>query len=129
MNTRQMASEYRMAKWAQILQDRKESGESVNAYCKSRGISRDSYFYWQRKLREAVGGKMAQAQASTAQQGLVPAGFTQVQLRTGQWENLDAGRNQRGGLVAEAAGIRLSADCAYPAEKLAYLLRELVSLC
>ena len=54
MSTRKITLEYRMAQWAQVLQDRKESGESIRKYCKARGISTDRYFYWQRKLRGAV---------------------------------------------------------------------------
>jgi len=52
MNTMKIAAEYRMAKWAQIIQDRKNSGESIISYCKNHGLSKDSYFYYQKKLRE-----------------------------------------------------------------------------
>ncbi|MCL2578162.1 MAG: IS66 family insertion sequence element accessory protein TnpB [Defluviitaleaceae bacterium] len=52
MNTREIASEYRKAQWTQIIQERVASGESISKYCDSRGIRRNRYFYWQRKLRE-----------------------------------------------------------------------------
>ena len=54
MDTREIATEYRMSQWAQILRERKESGLSVRAYCKTAGIHENKYFYWQKKLREAA---------------------------------------------------------------------------
>jgi hypothetical protein len=54
MNTRQVASEYRLAYWAKIMNDRKKSGLSVKAFCESAGYRESSYFYWQKKLRETT---------------------------------------------------------------------------
>ena len=54
MNTRDIATEYRLGHWAQIMQDRKESGLNITAYCKTKKIHPNTYFYWQKKLREAA---------------------------------------------------------------------------
>ena len=54
MDTRLIASEYRMQSWAGIIKDCKESGLSIRTYCKNAGIHENTYFYWQKKLREAV---------------------------------------------------------------------------
>ena len=52
MNTRAIATEYRLVQWGQAMQERIASGESIKEFCQGRGISRNTYFYWQRKLRE-----------------------------------------------------------------------------
>lgn len=54
VNMREIAEEYRLSHWAQIMQERKASGMSIKAYCESVGIHFNRYFYWQRKLREAA---------------------------------------------------------------------------
>jgi len=55
MNTREIAAEYRLTHWAQIMKDRVASGMNIKEYCKASGLNENVYFYWQRKLREAAG--------------------------------------------------------------------------
>ena len=45
MTTREIAAEYRLAQWAQALQARVTSGESIKDFCQSKGVSRNTYFY------------------------------------------------------------------------------------
>lgn len=54
INTREIAEEYRMSHWAQVMKERNASGMSIRAYCKSIGLHENVYYYWQRKLREAA---------------------------------------------------------------------------
>jgi putative transposase len=54
INTRQIAAEYRLEHWAGIVRERSESGLTVKAFCESAGLHPNSYFYWQRKLRESA---------------------------------------------------------------------------
>ena len=51
MNARKVVTEYRLAKWQEILKAKPESGLSVEAYCRSIGVSSFQYYYWQKKLR------------------------------------------------------------------------------
>ncbi len=51
VNTREIAEEYRLSHWAQVMRERQESGQSIKTYCGQIGISANTYFYWQRKLR------------------------------------------------------------------------------
>lgn len=74
MNTREIAAEFRLGHWAQIMQDRADSGQSIRAYCKEKGIGTNVYHYWQRKLREAA----AQQMAVMEPQALVPSGWAAV---------------------------------------------------
>ena len=77
MGTREVAAEYRLAKWAQVIQTRVQSGESIKDFCASAGISRNTYFYWQRKLREGVCAKLTE-KGTESKKSLVPSGWTQL---------------------------------------------------
>jgi len=79
METKEMTMEIRLAQWAQVMQDRVSNGQNIAAYCAQRGIGRHSYFYWQRKLREAAVQQMAEAsEVEKGQQALVPRGWAQA---------------------------------------------------
>ena len=54
MDTRMLTNQVRMAKWSEIIKDRCESGLTIKEYCAERGISRDAYFYWLKKIRESA---------------------------------------------------------------------------
>jgi putative transposase len=54
INTREIAAEYRLEHWAGVIRERSESGLTIKAFCESAGLHPNSYFYWQRKLREAA---------------------------------------------------------------------------
>ncbi|WP_041272552.1 IS66 family insertion sequence element accessory protein TnpA [Desulfitobacterium hafniense] len=75
MDTQKVASEYRLSKWAQVIQTRLDSGQSIQDFCQSAGISRNSYFYWQRKLREVACTELLKTQEP---QTLAPGGWVQL---------------------------------------------------
>ena len=54
LTTRAATREIRLLQWQEIFHDRKESGLTVKDYCQSHGITKDSYYYWQKVAREAV---------------------------------------------------------------------------
>lgn len=78
MNTRDIAAEYRLSHWAQVVQDRSQKGLSIRAYCAEAGIHENTYFYWQHKLREATGAQAAVLPAANAP---VPKGWTALSIR------------------------------------------------
>jgi transposase-like protein len=43
-----------MQQWAAIIEDRIASGLKINEYCEKNQLSRNSYFYWLRKIREEM---------------------------------------------------------------------------
>ena len=75
MNTRKVAAEYRLTKWAGIIQERKNSGKSIKDFCLDTGISMHSYFYYQKKLRMVACEELVKGN-ETAE--LVPAGWIQL---------------------------------------------------
>ena len=54
VNTREIAVEYRLAHWAQVMRERQESGLSIKQFCMNAGYHENVYYYWQRRLREAA---------------------------------------------------------------------------
>ena len=54
MNTQKVTQKYRMSQWIQIIQKRHDSGQNVKDFCEEMGIKKNSYYYWQRKVREAA---------------------------------------------------------------------------
>jgi len=53
-NTKLATKTLRMQYWAEIIQDRIASGRNVIQYCQEHGISRNAYFYWLKKLKNAA---------------------------------------------------------------------------
>lgn len=52
------------------------SGQTVNAFCEEKGISRATYYYRQKKVREAACTELVRAQ--NREDGPVPSGWMQL---------------------------------------------------
>ncbi len=76
INTREIAEEYRLSHWAQVMRERSQSGLSIKAFCQQTGMCANTYFYWQRKLREAACSLNQEPTAGNEENGLVPKGWT-----------------------------------------------------
>ena len=59
MDMRKVAREVRLTKWAEMIQEQKSSGQSIQGWCSTKGVDKQRYYYWQRRLREAVCEKLA----------------------------------------------------------------------
>ena len=46
--------ELRLAQWAGIIKEQKQSGLTVKTWCSQNGITKDAYYYWQQKLRKEI---------------------------------------------------------------------------
>ena len=54
MDTQSLTEEYRLSEWSRMVRERNESGLSIKAYCASIGLPENTYFYRQRKVKEAA---------------------------------------------------------------------------
>lgn len=127
MDTRKIATEYRMSHWSQVMRERRESGLSIKAFCKEAGFHENVYYYWRRKLREAACEQMPDLQAETGQTDLAVSGFTEVHLA--EVPPHPALPETPGHLRIEVGGMLITAESGYPPSMLAALLRELRDLC
>jgi putative transposase len=119
LDARKIASEYRLAKWAQRIQKRQESGQSIKEFCASEGISKNTYFYWLRKLRQSALEEYDVKEAELKTE-LVPIGWTKLKA-------LETSRKQTE-ITIEAGGYRVLATADTDAELLAKILRMLKTL-
>lgn len=116
-----------MSQWAEVLREQKRSGLSIKRFCESQGINRQSYFYWQKKLRAAACEEMSRQEA---QRSAIPEGWTlckaETAISTLSTEGKSVAPDQ---LTVEVKGVQITVGSEYPTEKLAQLLRELMVGC
>ena len=127
VDTREIASEYRLSHWAQVMQARAESGLSIKAYCKQLGICGNTYFYWQRRVRAAAAAELGLRVSDETQPPPVCFRAVSVAERSSHPVATEAGAP--GQLHIDVGGIRLMVDSTYPVERLAELLRSLNRPC
>jgi hypothetical protein len=96
---------------------------SVRAFCENKGIHENSYYYWQKKLREAACDKMAEINGEAA--NLAQPVFAQVRLPERNVLSPTTAITQDQ-ICIEAIGVRLTAGGEYPVEKLTELLRAVM---
>ncbi len=65
MGAREATRAYRMQRWVGIISQCRNSGETVKAWCESQGVNIKTYYYWQRKVREAAGEALPVCRQST----------------------------------------------------------------
>jgi len=124
MNTRAIATEYRLMQWTKLLQERAANSESIQAFCRRNGISKNTYFYWQRKLRETTCERLAEMQ--TEPTGITVPSFTEVRLAE---PPILTESNQQPQIRVEIGDCKITADSGYPTKTLVALLREIKKPC
>lgn len=122
MTTKAMTYQYRLAQWSDLVKERVDLGLSIRAYCAMKGFAENTFFYWQRRVREAARPQLEAGQAS-----LPVPGFVEVALAPAP--EAPVTQAQAGQLQVQINGIHLSVDSSYPSEKLAALLQALGRPC
>jgi len=122
MNTREIAAEYRLTHWAQIMQERMTSGKSIKEFCKSAGFHENVYYYWQRRLREAaVNQEIMAIPAIEAPKVVSPEGWAELRLTESP--------TGAATLPIEIGRCRILADMTTDPDLLAKVCKVLLSLC
>jgi len=121
MDTREIAKEYRLGHWAQAIQERVAVKESIKDFCQRTGISRNTYFYWQRKLREEACRKLLPATLSESEKPAVPKGWAVCEL--------EKATPKDGSVSIEIGKCRVTANADASPEFLEKICRMLTSLC
>lgn len=121
ITSREVAAQYRLGQWSQAMLERTQNGESIDEFCNRLGISRNKFFYWQRKLRDATCEQLVVKQVGGVQS------FTEIKLA--EDKTVASSSVEPGSLRIEVGGVKLTADSSYPTEKLAVLLRSIVEPC
>jgi transposase-like protein len=123
VNTREIASAYRLTHWTQVMRERQESGQSIKAYCRQVGIGVNTYHYWQRKLRIAACEALtAREEVETTRQSVVPTGWAVCSQKE---EDVAVSKT----IVIEIGKCRVEATMDTDPELLMKVCRMLASLC
>lgn len=85
MNTKLATTQIRLTEWAAIIKDCKASGLKVDEYCQQHNLSRDAYYYWLRKVKEAALQQAGFVELPAPKNETVPATdfTTQLIIKTG----------------------------------------------
>jgi hypothetical protein len=118
VNTNEIAAEYRLSHWAQIMKERQDSGLTIRDYCKREGCHENRYFYWQRKLRQAVCTKFIPAVATESANNQ-PPGWATLHLQNTPTTSE---------ITIEVGGCRIAVSHNTDTVLLAKICRALISL-
>lgn len=87
--------------WAQLIAERGACGEPVRAFCGRHGVKENSFYRWQRRLREDTSVRFAEVNTQRAPVGLSDPALELVLLN---------GERLRIGRGVDAATLRLTLD-------------------
>ena len=153
MDMRTVTKQVRLTYWANIMRKRSESKKTVKRWCLEQGIHEKTYFYWQRKLREAVIEDFEETQKQVnkgtpltiEESKITTPQFIEI-INEGEFDPKDStaiaitdsfmDRTTDNGfskrtpdeqqLQIKIGGIEITAGSTYPTDALASLIKELV---
>nr|WP_245532788.1 transposase [Acetivibrio clariflavus] len=70
-----VTTEQQLSKWAELIQTRLESGQSIKEFCRTNGVSKATYYYWQKKVNEVKCTVVEEVKESKTD---VPRGWLQL---------------------------------------------------
>ena len=121
MKSREITNRYRLSEWARVIQERNETGEKLNEFLLRKGIGKDKYYYWLRKLRVAAGEQIVEVPAKQ-QTAIAMRGFTEIKITEPAEMTKTIGSSY---ICIENGSCKITAGTGYPVETLVVLLREL----
>jgi len=89
----------------------------------------NTYYYWQKRLREAACEQLMTAQTNSTHKELARPEFTEVRFLDSVPQIINTEAIFQGNLSIEVSGMKITTDSTYPVDQLSYLLRELVKQC
>jgi putative transposase len=75
-DTQKIVTQLRLSGWSEAVKERLASGQTVSAFCEEKGISQTTYYYRQKKVREAACTELMRAQ--NRKDRAVPSGWVQL---------------------------------------------------
>jgi hypothetical protein len=75
-------------KWRELVLEQSQSGQSVAAFCKERGLRAWQFYEWKKRLRESEAVKFVEVQIAVPSERVQPSGARssaiEVRLREGR---------------------------------------------
>lgn len=75
-DTQKIVTQLRLSGWSEAAKERLASGQTVSAFCEEKGISQTTYYYRQKKVREAACTELMRAR--NREDRAVPSGWVQL---------------------------------------------------
>jgi len=119
MNTQKVAMEYRMKSWREAMAERVAGKESIKEFCIRKGISRNAYFYWQRKIRAQL---IEEVEPMKRSRMPVPTGWREV-------EELEGEQGSKSEVTIEVGKMRIRANESTATELLRKVIKVMVEIC
>ncbi|MVB10499.1 hypothetical protein CAFE_11890 [Caprobacter fermentans] len=119
MDAQKIVTQFRLSGWGEAVKKRIASGQTVSAFCEGKGISKATYYYRQKKVREAACTELLEKQSCKA--GLVPNGWTQL-------EEPKLAAAAESALTIDISGCHIKVTASTDSELLAKVCRILRSL-
>jgi hypothetical protein len=142
MTAREAKRQYRLKEWANMIEDRGQSGLTIRAWCSQNEISIRSYYYWLKQVREYAAMSMTSENGKSNQlseqncevmainssgQLPVPRGWTMCSGKTDTDRDLSVVSAKV--LAIEIGKCRVIANMEIDSGLLAKVCKVLVSLC
>ena len=118
MTSKEAAYQYRLAQWSELAKERGELGMSIRAFCVYKGFAENTYFYWQRRLRNVAVEAIMRPEVGT--QSLIPQGWTALVESKSELSKV---------VTIEVGGCKISVDADVDMELLLKVCRTLKELC
>ncbi len=91
-------SETKPKYWSKLIAEQEASAQKVLPFCRERGITEASFYYWRKRLRKSAPMRFALLETSPADTGRTASALELV-LKNGQWLRI--------GHQVEAATLRM----------------------
>ena len=59
-----MSQPEKQVKWRNLMAEQKESGQSVAAFCRTRGVREALFYYWKKQLQEVARSQFVELQVA-----------------------------------------------------------------
>ena len=69
--TRKQRNRWAWQKWGKLISEQVGSGQTISAYCRQRGVNRQSFFAWKKRLSQPEAVKFVEVRVAKA--GAIPA--------------------------------------------------------
>jgi transposase-like protein len=84
-----MSQPEKQVKWRSLIAEQKESGQSVAAFCRTRGVREALFYYWKKQLQEVARPQFVEVQVakpdlSQSHSGAALGATIEVRLRNGR---------------------------------------------
>ena len=118
-DTQKIVTQLRLSGWSEAVKERQVSGQTVSAFCEEEGISQTTYYYRQKKVREAACTELMRAQ--NREDRAVPGGWVQL-------AGSEPATVAESALTIEVGGVHLTVNGETDMELLAKVCRMMKSL-